>query len=267
MKLEKRKNIIGGIIMYAIMLLTYLITMISYLVTIFRSYATAYTWVYFVEDFLLILGIIAALVIMIVRKRQSGFGVASPMLVSLISEIAFLIALAIQNASTYYRVHPNWTTYLTFLLIIPAVIVIIFFFVPNKPMQIVSASVVIVSFLTEFTVRTIEIFTAINRGYFNGRYAFSLIFSIMTMFVLYALIIVQIFASFKKAGAPAVNAYANAGYNEGGALSMSENKYPKLPDLGTRTDEIEIYAGPCSVESEEQFNEKKKELFGEDGQE
>lgn len=30
---------------------------------------------------------------------------------------------------------------------------------------------------------------------------------------------------------------------------------PKLPDLGTRTDEITIYAGPCSVESEEQFNE------------
>ncbi len=37
---------------------------------------------------------------------------------------------------------------------------------------------------------------------------------------------------------------------------MSNNdKYPKLPDLGTRTDEIEIFAGPCSVESEEQFNE------------
>jgi 3-deoxy-D-manno-octulosonic acid (KDO) 8-phosphate synthase len=35
---------------------------------------------------------------------------------------------------------------------------------------------------------------------------------------------------------------------------MSQSKYPKLPDLGARTDEIEIYAGPCSVESEEQFN-------------
>lgn len=34
---------------------------------------------------------------------------------------------------------------------------------------------------------------------------------------------------------------------------MSEQEYPVLPDLGTRTDEIEIYAGPCSVESEEQF--------------
>lgn len=28
-----------------------------------------------------------------------------------------------------------------------------------------------------------------------------------------------------------------------------------LPDLGTRTDEITIFAGPCSIESEEQFNE------------
>ena len=36
---------------------------------------------------------------------------------------------------------------------------------------------------------------------------------------------------------------------------MSKNKYPKLPDLGARTDEITIFAGPCSVESEEQFNE------------
>ena len=36
---------------------------------------------------------------------------------------------------------------------------------------------------------------------------------------------------------------------------MSEHIASKLPDLGTRTDEITIFAGPCSVESEEQFNE------------
>ena len=38
---------------------------------------------------------------------------------------------------------------------------------------------------------------------------------------------------------------------------MSEVKpvSQKLPDYGTRTDEIAIFAGPCSVESEEQFNE------------
>ena len=36
---------------------------------------------------------------------------------------------------------------------------------------------------------------------------------------------------------------------------MSEKSYPKLPDLGTKTDEITIYAGPCSVESDEQFFE------------
>ena len=33
------------------------------------------------------------------------------------------------------------------------------------------------------------------------------------------------------------------------------NKLSSLPDYGARTDEITIYAGPCSVESEEQFNE------------
>lgn len=36
---------------------------------------------------------------------------------------------------------------------------------------------------------------------------------------------------------------------------MSEQLATKLPDYGTRTDEITIFAGPCSVESEEQFNE------------
>ena len=36
---------------------------------------------------------------------------------------------------------------------------------------------------------------------------------------------------------------------------MSEVKYGKIPDLGARTDEITLFAGPCSVESEDQFYE------------
>ncbi|MEG1435808.1 MAG: 3-deoxy-7-phosphoheptulonate synthase [Gordonibacter sp.] len=36
---------------------------------------------------------------------------------------------------------------------------------------------------------------------------------------------------------------------------MNEHLASKLPDLGTRTDEITIFAGPCSIESEEQFFE------------
>ncbi len=37
---------------------------------------------------------------------------------------------------------------------------------------------------------------------------------------------------------------------------MSEEKVIKsLPDLGTRSDEITIFAGPCSIEDEEQFDE------------
>lgn len=35
---------------------------------------------------------------------------------------------------------------------------------------------------------------------------------------------------------------------------MSEVKIAPIPDLGQRTDEITIYAGPCSVESAEQFD-------------
>ena len=36
---------------------------------------------------------------------------------------------------------------------------------------------------------------------------------------------------------------------------MNEQIANKLPDYGTRSDEITIFAGPCSVESEEQFDE------------
>ena len=36
---------------------------------------------------------------------------------------------------------------------------------------------------------------------------------------------------------------------------MSDQIATKLPDYGTRTDEITIFAGPCSVESAEQFDE------------
>lgn len=36
---------------------------------------------------------------------------------------------------------------------------------------------------------------------------------------------------------------------------MNEQTIPPLPDLGTRTNEITVYAGPCSVESVEQFDE------------
>ena len=34
-----------------------------------------------------------------------------------------------------------------------------------------------------------------------------------------------------------------------------KSRYPALPDLGTRGNEITIFAGPCSVESTQQFNE------------
>lgn len=36
---------------------------------------------------------------------------------------------------------------------------------------------------------------------------------------------------------------------------MSAVNIPPIPDLGTRGDEITIYAGPCSIESAEQFEE------------
>ena len=43
---------------------------------------------------------------------------------------------------------------------------------------------------------------------------------------------------------------------------MNEQIATKLPDYGTRTDEITIFAGPCSVESEEQFDEVAECLAG-----
>ena len=38
-------------------------------------------------------------------------------------------------------------------------------------------------------------------------------------------------------------------------MSNEEPKVAPLPDLGQRTDEITIYAGPCSVEGPEMFDE------------
>lgn len=35
---------------------------------------------------------------------------------------------------------------------------------------------------------------------------------------------------------------------------MSESPVSKIPDLGARSDEVTIFAGPCSVESQEQFD-------------
>ena len=43
---------------------------------------------------------------------------------------------------------------------------------------------------------------------------------------------------------------------------MNEQIANKLPDYGTRSDEITIFAGPCSVESEEQFDEVAKCIAG-----
>lgn len=37
--------------------------------------------------------------------------------------------------------------------------------------------------------------------------------------------------------------------------AMNEQRYPALPDLGALSDEIRIFAGPCSVETYEQFDE------------
>lgn len=257
---EKRNNVIVGSIMYGLMLLNCTIACISYIPTIARGYATPYTWCYFVEDILLFFVIIAALIIMLIRKRQSGFGVALPMAESLISQFAFFIALIIQNSSTYYRAHPNWTTYLTFLIIIPITLVIIYFFVPNTVMKIISACAVGIAFIVRIISTFTEIFNAINRGFFRGMYAFSVILGLTMAFLLYSLIIVQIFMSFKKSDGSVVNAYPTAPYVPAAqpVATVGPKVIPNEQIMANYQNLLEK-----GLINQEQFDEKKKELFGE----
>ncbi|MCR4563910.1 MAG: hypothetical protein K5755_04680 [Clostridiales bacterium] len=255
---EKRKNIIGGAIMYSLMLLSCIISCISYIPTFARGYATPYTYCYFVETILMFLIIIAAFIVMIIRKRQSGFGVALPMAESLVSQIAFFIALIIQNSSSYYRAHPNWTTYLTFLLIIPIILVIIYFFVPNTALKVISALTVIIALIVRMTSTLIEIIRAINGHYFRGMYAFSVFLGLTMAVLLYSLIVVQIFVSFKKAGAPAA-VYPQAGYVPAQPVA------PVQPREVPKEEILKNYQNLLTnnLITPEQYEEKRKELFGE----
>jgi len=259
-KYEKRNNVIVGSVMYGLMLLNCIISCISYIPTIARGYATPYTYCYFIESILMLFVITSALVIMLIRKRQSGFGVALPMAEALFSQFAFFIALFIQNASNYYMAHPNWTTYLTFLIIIPITLVIIYFFVPNLAMKIISACAVGIAFIVRFISAFIEIFRAINQGFFRGMYAFSVILGLIMSMLLYSLILVQIFISFKKAGTSVVNTYPTAPYAPvpQPVATVQPKVIPNEQIMANYQNLLEK-----GLINQEQFDEKKKELFGE----
>ena len=255
-KLEPKKNIVCGIIMYAVILIVHIIWFILNIPYIFRGYASAYTWCYVIEDSLIILCAVAALVIMLVRKKQSGFGVASPMIISLADTIFYLIAMIIENSrSYYYTSHPTWNTYLSFLIIIPITVVIIYFFTPNTALKITSASLVSVAFLIKLIIQTINILRAVG----NGNLISNLV-SLFSLLTLYSLIIVQIFISFKKTAVPAAAPDPAMGY-----APVQPTYAQPAPQAVPAEQVLANYQNLLNQNliTKEQFDEKRRELFGE----
>ena len=74
---------------------------------------------------------------------------------------------------------------------------VIYFFVPNLVTRILAASGVGLAFIVSFISSIVNFVHAINWGYLNARYTLSLIISFPSSLFLYALMEVQIFASFK----------------------------------------------------------------------
>ncbi len=235
-RLVERKNIVVGGIMYGMMLLMYCINSLSYVSTIIRGYGDPYTYSYLITYGIVIISVIAALIIMIVRKRQSGFGVTLPMIAMLIVNIG----TRIMRISYYYPYGGIgiWDI-LPLLVIVPIVIVIVFFFVPSKAMRIVAASVVGLSIVIRIilelgTYRYSDPFASIGFliGYLAG-------------ISIHGLIIVQIFMSFQSSGnqpvignqpyaypypqAPVANPYHQPSVANTYPQAPVANPYPQAP--------------------------------------
>jgi hypothetical protein len=127
-------------------------------------------------------------------------------------------------------------------------------------LKIISACAVGTAFIVRFISSFIEIFRAINQGFFRGMYAFSVILGLIMSMLLYSLILVQIFISFKKAGAPVINAYPTAS-----DAPVPQPAAPVQPIVIPNEQIMANYQNLLEkgLINQEQFDEKKKELFGE----
>ena len=198
-KLEKRKNTLGGIIMYSLMILTYFISCIRYVILIAKHISSVYTYSYMITDAIIFVTAIVALIVMLVRKRQSGFGVALPMIAAWIVQLGYIITYTVVNAHSLYAPKLRFLDILPTFVFITIVLVVVFFFVPNKVMRAIAASVVGLSAFIRLIIFAINLVEAAKFGYLRADFLIATGLWFMVDLILYGLIIVQIFLSFKAA--------------------------------------------------------------------
>ncbi len=202
-KLEKRKNTLMGIIMYSVFILRFSGYFIETIIH-FNDYSVASANYYLFTDFIIIATAIAAMVVMLVRKRQSGFGVTLPMITVWVGYVSDIIEYEIVYAGKPYYIGPDIDQILPLFLIVPIVVVIVFFFVPNKAMRHAAAFTVgltIPIYIILSIVRIIDEYYGVAYIELNDclRYVLHRSPDFILGLATYVLVLIQIFWSFKSA--------------------------------------------------------------------
>lgn len=251
-KYEKKNNLIAGLIMEISLLLLYGYYLINSAGNLIKGFGNVYTYSYLAADLLILFVTLTALIIMIVRKRQSGFGVVLPMAAILFESFISFVAGMINDSS------PDWGhLILSSLLIFPIIIVIVYFFLPCTPLKIISAVavgiVILVSILRfAFTFINVSRYSFPTSSYIIIQAAFFIIRSL-----LYALIMIQIFNSFKAVRQPASQPVY------GQPTAPVAPVPPVTPRVVSNEEKLANFQNLLEkgLITEEQFEEKKKELF------
>ena len=254
-KYEKKNNLVAGLIMEITLFLLYSYYFFNTVSNLFRGFSNAFIYSYLAADLLILFVTLIALIIMIIRKRQSGFGVTLPMAAILFESITSFIAGMINDYS------PDWGhLVLSSLLIFPIIIVIVYFFVPNAPLKIISAVAVGIAILVSI-LRFAVTFINISRYSFpTSNYIFiqSAFFIIRSL--LYALIMIQIFNSFKKVRQP----FAQPVYGQPTAPVAPVP--PVTPRVVSNEEKLANFQNLLEkgLITREQFDEKKKEILSDE---
>ncbi len=271
-KYEKKKNIVVGLIIYLWMMVIYIISICRLIPTLVRGWANSFAIATLVADIIILLLAITALVIMLVRKRQSGFGLALPMAATLIAEVCYLIALMVEKSRSYYSYglsRLQTMDILTFFMIIPIVLIIIYFFVPNLVTRILAAVGTGLTIIVAIVGDIIGIVRMLSWSV--GSYVLFSVISMLMTVVLYSLVMIQIFLSFKATNAPANQApvYAQAqnfaytqpqtsAYAQPQASAQAPTMVKKIPNEQVLENFRKLL--DQGIISQEQYDAKVKEL-------
>ncbi len=196
-KLEKRKNTAVGIIMYSLMILTYFISCIRYVILIAKHISSVYTYSYMITDAIIFVTAIVALIVMLVRKRQSGFGVALPMIAAWLVQLGYLITYTVVNTRNLYAPKLRFLDILPTFAFVTIVVVIVFFFIPNKAIRAVAVSLVGLTIFIRLIIFGVNIVEAARFGYLRADFLLTTSLWLTADLILYGLALIQLFLSFK----------------------------------------------------------------------